>query len=328
LTGLQIDDPSKMLRMASRLSAYLAIVTLGLGVGLIFSLRGTGVFACPAGDYAANRYIAYCGSSHYGDYDHGAFWFNLEPAAQRAASNADVLVLGNSRIQAALSSGATDEWFSANSRSFFLLGFMYDDGMTFSGEILEKLKPKARFYVINLDHFFRSGRSEPAQFIATDGEARSQYQAKRRWQAVHRRLCGKISALCGKKEAWFRSTDTGAYMIRSHGLIPAAVEDDTRLDGQEIRDQVANASPFLAKLGVPRSCIVFTMVPYKDTPVAAAAEIATALGIPLVMPRLDGLTTFDGSHLDSASAERWSAEFLRLAGPLLAGCLDAAGPAK
>jgi hypothetical protein len=317
-----------MFRIESRLLAYLAIVTLGLAAGLMLSLRGTGLFACQAGDYAANRYLTYCGTSHYGDYDHGAFWFGLEPTAQQRAANADVLVLGNSRIQMALSSRATDEWFSSISRSYFLLGFMYDEPMTFSGEILDRLKPKARFYVINLDHFFRAARSEPAQFIASDGEALSQYQAKRRWQAVHRRVCGKIPALCGKTEAWFRSTDTGAFVIRNHELMPAKVKDETNLDERDLRDQVAVAGPFLAGLGVPRNCIVFTVAPYSETPVAAAAAISTALGIPLVMPRLDGLATLDGSHLDAANAERWSAEFLRLAGPQLKGCLDAAGAAK
>ena len=36
----------------------------------------------------------------YGDYDHGAIWFGLEPAADAAAANAQVLFLGNSRTAA------------------------------------------------------------------------------------------------------------------------------------------------------------------------------------------------------------------------------------
>jgi hypothetical protein len=315
-----------MVKIEFRLFAYLAIVILGLAAGFVLSLRGTGVFACQARDYAANQYLAYCNVSHYGDYDHGAFWFGLEPPAQRAASNAEVLVLGNSRIQVALSSPATDEFFTSISHSYYLLGFTYEERMSFAGDLLDKLKPKARFYVINLDDFFHGIRSEPAQMIVNDSEsALSQYQAKGRWQAVHRRVCGKIAALCGKTEAWFRSTDTGAFVIRNHELRPAALKDDTSLDEQDVRTQVAAAGPFLAKLGVPRNCIVFTAAPYSETPVAAAGAIAKALGIPLVMPRLDGLATLDGAHLDPESAERWSAEFLRLAGPSLKGCLDATG---
>ena len=35
----------------------------------------------------------------------------------------------------------------------------------------------------------------------------------------------------------------------------------------------------------------------------------------LVAPRLEGLSTFDQSHLDAPSAARWSAAFFEAAGP-------------
>jgi hypothetical protein len=52
--------------------------------------------------------------------------------------------------------------------------------------------------------------------------------------------------------------------------------------------------------------------------------IAAKLGHDLLAPQIDGLLTFDGSHLDEASAERWSAAFLREAGPRIRRCVDAA----
>jgi hypothetical protein len=48
-----------------------------------------------------------------------------------------------------------------------------------------------------------------------------------------------------------------------------------------------------------------------------------ALGSELIAPQVDGLRTFDGSHLDAASAERWSAAFLDAAGPRIRECLKA-----
>jgi len=36
---------------------------------------------------------------------------------------------------------------------------------------------------------------------------------------------------------------------------------------------------------------------------------------------VDNLNTFDGSHLDAVSAERWSASFLETAGPRIRQCL-------
>ena len=68
-------------------------------------LRTTGVFACPS-SYGDHAYLSDCNASNYGDYDHGAFWFGLEPSAQQAAGRAQVLFLGNSRIQFAMGTPA------------------------------------------------------------------------------------------------------------------------------------------------------------------------------------------------------------------------------
>jgi hypothetical protein len=47
------------------------------------------------------------------------------------------------------------------------------------------------------------------------------------------------------------------------------------------------------------------------------------VGRDFIAPSLDGLLTFDGSHLDEPSAERWSAAFFEEAGPRIAKCLAA-----
>jgi len=56
--------------------------------------------------------------------------------------------------------------------------------------------------------------------------------------------------------------------------------------------------------------------------IETAGAVADALGLNLVAPELEGLQTFDGSHLDPASAERWSKAFLDAAGPQIRKCLD------
>ena len=79
---------------------------------------------------------------------------------------------------------------------------------------------------------------------------------------------------------------------------------------------------FIDKLGVPRDCVVLTYVPTRENKRATADALATSLGFELVSPRLDDLRTFDGSHLDPASAERFAAAFLEVAGPRLAACAN------
>jgi hypothetical protein len=100
-------------------------------------------------------------------------------------------------------------------------------------------------------------------------------------------------------------------------------------DGQprnvERWDQYAGlGEKFLAQLPVDRGCVILTLVPTVETKRAEAMAIAAKLGHDLLAPQIDGLLTFDGSHLDEASAERWSAAFLREAGPRIRRCVDAA----
>ena len=65
-----------------------------------------------------------------------------------------------------------------------------------------------------------------------------------------------------------------------------------------------------------------TMVPTLGTPSEAAKAIARALDLNLIAPQMEGLITFDGSHLDESSSERWSTAFMEVAGSQIQTCLD------
>ena len=72
----------------ARPGAYIVII-LAVVVGtFVYSLRTNGIFACQTAGYGSDRYLAYCQATKYGDYDHGAFWFNLEPDVSANAQNA------------------------------------------------------------------------------------------------------------------------------------------------------------------------------------------------------------------------------------------------
>jgi hypothetical protein len=311
--------------MTFRPVVYLLIIVACLAGGLLVSQRLTGVLSCQADGYGGGTtYLAYCGGTHYGDFDHGAFWFDLEPAARDNARRADALFLGNSRMQVAFASATTSEWFASASRSHYLLGFTYDEAMVFAGKILQKLQPQAKLYVINLDHFFQDRSSEPAQAVASDPQARARYRDKRNWQAIHRLACGPLARLCGNQTAWFRSVENGGYVLKGKGLIPGDISGAEPADDGEVSREVALAQQFLDDLGVPRSCVVFTVVPYDGAPTAAGQAIAAALNVGFVAPQIEGLRTIDGSHLDAPSVARWSTDFFRIAEPMFKACLDGA----
>ena len=300
---------------------YLLIV---LGVAFAasaFGFRRSSIFACQPPDSDADSYVAYCGSAGYGDYDYGAFWFNLEPVATRAAADADVLFIGNSRTQFGLSSELTNEWFRSIEATYYLLGFAYNGNYWFTEPLLRRLQPKARAYVVNLDLFFEPEPSQPARVVMYDASAPDRYRGKRLWQMTQSSVCSSLHALCGREVAFFRTRSTGSWQLEGGRFVSAQVSYDRDIDTDVLETYSAAGRRFLDGLPVPAECQILTVVPTAETPIGTAQAIASALDRTLVAPELDALDMFDGSHLDPRSSERWSRAFLAELAPYLARCL-------
>jgi hypothetical protein len=303
---------------------YIGILLASIVGTYVVKLRTAGIFGCTAEGYYAstNAYLGFCNASAYGDYDHGAFWFDLEPEARRFAANAAVLFVGSSRMQFAFSSIATDKWFAAAAVPHYLMGFTHTENSTFVAPLLQRLEPHAKVYVINVDQFFLGTETGPASQILHDGDIERRYREKRLWQIAHRALCTRAHAICGHQFAYYRSRQYGHWKAFGNNKPDTSfVSEDPASDEDKWDHYAELARQFIADLPVDRSCVVLTNVPSPNTRSAEAKAIAEAVGLPLVNPQLEGLRTFDGSHLDRPSAERWSAAFFETAGPQIQRCL-------
>ena len=307
---------------ASKPALYISIVLGTVLTVCAYKLRTDGIFACQARGYTSDRYLSYCHNSGYGDYEHGAFWFGLESSIQDHVADAEVMFLGSSRMQLALSTDATADWFSSISARYYLMGFGYNENAAFAQELLLKFKPQAKVYVVNIDRFFERSETVPARTVMRDPAARGRYEVKRLWQFVHRPICQGFPIICGDRYVIFRSRETGPFSVSGLGQFKrAAVSYDQSMDQTALQDEAAIGREFLSRLPVKRECIILTAVPYARTKIATVNALANALGMNLVAPNVDGLQTFDGSHLDRPSAERWSKAFLQVAAPQIRKCL-------
>lgn len=308
---------------------YFLLLFLVLAVAYAVHLRRDGIFACPADGYGNDRYLGYCQAAAYGDYDHGAFWFGLEPEIREAAAAADVLFLGSSRLLFGFSTAALQRWFDEAGFRYFLLGFSHGENISFVAPLLRHLKPRARAYVINIDGFFDRRLSDPARTVMQEPDARDRYGVKRAWQMPHRLLCGWLPALCGNAVSFYRARDTGAWRLAgTEGLVASDVEAEAPPDLARVATEQAPGEAFIAGLGVDRRCVFLTYLPPRENERATAAALAARLGLGLISPKLDGLRTFDGSHLDPESAERFVGAFLEQAGQRLSECLGASGTSR
>jgi hypothetical protein len=309
---------------------YMFVILLTTFSAYVYKIRKQTIFACQATLYSSDRYIASCNGTHYADYEHGAFAFDLEPEAENFARDADVLFLGNSRLQYALSTSATADWFSAASARYYLLGFTWVENMLFAEELLRKIHPRAKVYVINVDDFFDPTETPPVKTILHDPTARTRYETKRLWQRVHEPLCKIFAVFCGHQFAIFRSRETGRYDAEGTGYQKSApVSYDEGISSQNVVDRhTANAIDFL-KHFTNGKCVILTLVPFVGTKIGDADAIAKGLGMKLVIPgNLGDLQTWDESHLDRPSAERWSRAFFQAAGPEIRSCLTEHGASR
>lgn len=157
-------------------------------------------------------------------------------------------------------------------------------------------------------------------------DTHARYTRKKLWQAPHRLLCQAWAGLCGNSVAYFRRRTDGFWSwAGAQGLAPTDVGNESAAPSQPDPDPdtIALAKAFLSKLGVDRECVFLSYVPARENHRTTASALASALGYDLISPRLSQLRTFDSSHLDQASANRFAKAFMDALGPQLAPCLSA-----
>jgi hypothetical protein len=303
---------------------YVAILALAMLGTYAFKLRTQGIFACTAEGYyiSKNAYLGYCNATAYGDYDHGAVWFDLEPEVVQGASNADVLFLGSSRMEFGFSSQTTDHLFADLAVKHYLLGFTHTENQAFVAPLLLRLKPRAKVYIVNVDQFFLPVETGPASQILHEPDIERRYREKRIWQQAHRALCTRVAKLCGHDFAYYRSRETGHWKARGTEKHDTSFTSDGPVTDQDKwQNEAMVAQQFIAALPVDRTCVLLTFVPYPGARRAEAEGVAAAAGYELIEPPVEPLQTFDGSHLSPDSAERWSKAFYDVAQPRIRRCL-------
>jgi hypothetical protein len=87
--------------LAAATTALLAILAMYINI----------VRDCDRAGFAEDRFVDVCHDEKFGDYAHGAFFYDLEPQTIKSLKNADVVFLGNSRTQFAFSGPAIVEFF-------------------------------------------------------------------------------------------------------------------------------------------------------------------------------------------------------------------------
>lgn len=305
---------------------YVGVLTFTLLAAYLFHARDVGIFACEASAYDADRFLAYCNAESYTNYDQGAFWYRLEPEAYRMAREADVMFIGNSKLQFAMSTDETKSWFSQRAVSFYLFGFAESETVNYFAPVIGQMKPQARVFIVNADAIFEDRMTATMAIISTESNAELIFRTKKAWQGIHRLVCSSAPKLCGREAATYRYRKDGSWTLtgRGNSRPPQDVADGVPDDADSWPEYTRVAKSFLSQLPAPRECILLMLAPSTSTHRSEAEHVARELNIPLISPQLKGLQTFDMSHLDARSAARWSTAFLKEAEAPISRCLGQA----
>ena len=309
------------------LGAFAAFALLG---ALLLSLARTTIdnIDCKSSKYREGDFLAYCQSKQYGSYEHGALYYGLQPGIRENIRAANVIVLGSSMAQAAFSTKAVRTYFNKHNLRFFLMGFGYGEGSPIALAILKRWQAAPQVLVINADPFFLDRSSEPA-LETLEGKPAFLWRLtlKMMFQPVHRVLCSAAPFLCRESEpSIFRSARDGQWNwigpYVAERTIPIDSTTQKPLAPERIELSKQLGEKFLGEVGLNRRCVVLTGVPNPLADTRAIAEtLATALATSSIFPPVDGLATVDGGHLNTASAERWSAQFVEALTPILKRCV-------
>ena len=286
-------------------------------------------FACKTQPHGPDDFLAYCRSVRYGDYEHGALYYGLEPKVRESIRTAQVLFLGSSRIQAALAANAAREYFRARGIRYFVMGFGYGEVSAFEQPVMERSGASPNLIVINADPFFVPPNilSQPAKDAIEGGPGYLwRLMSKMAFQRVHRIICRAVP-LCPESEpSIFRSATDGQWNWIGPYIeereVPIDQEIKERLPQFEIERAKTIGEMFLNRIGLDRRCVVLTGIPTNGLDSTEVAEVlATALRTRFLAPKVDGIATVDGGHLNWRSSELWSAAFVEALTPIMNECL-------
>jgi hypothetical protein len=312
------------------LAIFLAVAAI---VGLIYraadrAIASRGCHQVPPDGH----FLAYCGSTQFGDYEHGAYYYGLVPEAVDRLKRADVIFFGSSRAQQALSTNARDRFFKERSIPAYLLGFGYNEPGAFPLAVVRKhqLKPKA--VVVLADPFFQD-RTTGLIRVSSQGWPRwravtelHEYLQKRLFIAAGARFCAAWPSVCRTRyPTLFRSTADGSWRlsgIDTSGRSPVTDDALLKITGPIADSDLQFAERFIAGAGVTRDCVVLSAAPSSSVNSNDyVREMGRRLGVRVSLPKVDGLQVYDGSHLTADSAERWSAALLADIEATLSSCV-------
>lgn len=231
------------------------------------------------------------------------------------AKAADILFIGNSRLQSGLRHHFAEKAKAAGFKAFSI-GAGHSEGTRFGMDIIRKHKLQPKILVLmGGPYLYWGSLSEVAQ----RAEAMTWWTAlKNYWEEgafwfFQRHVHTYIPKLCILKQRLtyqsvnYRSIETGWWKAVYEPLRPYPIRAGRELKNYGfVMPQIDDIMTEMSKLD---TLVILSCVPYNRTLLGHFKLIKKRYDIPLLLPSFEGLTTNDGSHLHPDSAAIYSERF-------------------
>ncbi len=260
------------------------------------------------------------------DVDYSTFYHELDDGLRGRLRTADVVIMGNSRVQFGLDEKLFRDHFRARGQKVFNLGFAWAQTSAWSHILMEKYRLNASWILVNADPFFANGLAFPVpQTMATTRlrashqlfEAGMSIQVREQlaeWKVPRLRafnLFGDNDSAVYRDQVsgWWKLKSFPYYFSTSHG---PPVTDVLESDALKTVDWLA-VHKFVGLMkgrGINAVLINVPHIRIAESARAVTRKMSEVTGMPYLEVDETDLHTFDGSHLSHDSALLYSSRLL------------------
>jgi hypothetical protein len=249
--------------------------------------------------------------------DYYYFYYDLGPFIENARK-ANILFIGNSRIQHAFPADVLAAYRQKTGKKPFNMGFGNIESMPFPLNLLRKYDLKPPIVVVNGDGFFNHAPSPWVKEVERIGKTRAQMKL---WECEISFSIGQKlnrvypSFMAGRHDSYvLRNVIYGSWFTGNWEPDQKIAVVPNKPKEAEFGDATKIAEDFKREVESKGSKLILTWIP-TNIPINGRdqiQELARKMGVRFISPELANLTLLEGNHLSPESAKRFSAAFFEM----------------
>lgn len=293
---------------------------------------------CNPEGYARGDFMTACAGIKVDRYAFGSIYLGSQKNAVKNAKTADVIVFGNSRTMRSFSTDAIDNYFKSKGLTYVIFAV---EGASYASaqHTVEKLGLKPKIVMTNTEILYSNVvGSAFGDLVYFPDKYKTRFDFFHAAQSFHKWACeSKFQKLkdiyCkGRTGAGWRSAVTGRFkwelVAEPEKNILFAPRKEQNPPDLRLGRVLPNGREFLGNSNFKDSCHVLYIVNSPSSEPILQNALAAEIGALPVYSAFDDLKTYDKSHLDRPTSERWASAFVKDLDPALNKCLQGEGRYK